>query len=184
MKEPFAYLAYAAHEAQIACALYYFTAEENVYGWYVGAEEGRFPASYFMLENFYSVHNVAFYRSRQDDVYDGWAVITRKGEIEINRPVPVPDRFCHELEHLQDMFVREWLFYAADREASREVEAYRAQGLPLRHVNIKAGKLNRLNRDDRFWTYATPGLDLNVISYLKRHWWLDYTTDERADLLD
>jgi hypothetical protein len=176
MREPFAYLAYAPREPMLLCAVALFTVEKNVYGWYTGAQAEAFPASFFMLENFYSAHNTVFYRSQQDDVYDGWAIVNPAAEIEVDRPVPVPEELCHELEHMQSVFAHEWLLYADDPIAQMEIQSYRKEGRSARPVNIKARKLNKLVQDGTLWTYATPGMDLNIIGFLGRHWGLDYST--------
>lgn len=175
MRQPFAYLAYAPRGPGLLCAVVLFNAEANVYGWYTGAAGAAFPASFFMLEDFYSVRDTVFYRSLQDDVYSGWAIVKPEGEDELGRPAPVPEEACHELEQIQNAFVQEWLFYADDSESQAEAEGYRRQDLPVRAVNIKSRKLNKLERHDGVWTYAMPGIDLNIIDTLKKRWSLDYS---------
>ena len=160
----------------VLCAVALLTVEENVYGWYTGAQGSAFPASFFMLENFYSIRNTVFYRSQQDDVYDGWAIVNPAAEIEVDRPVPVQEELCHELEHMQSAFAQEWLFYADDPTAQLEMQSYRKEGLPVRPVNIKARKLNKLAQNCAIWTYAAPGMDLNIVDFLRKHWGLDYPT--------
>jgi len=55
------------------------------------------------------------------------------------------------------------------------VVRYRNEELPVRPVNIKRRKLSKLERHDAIWTYATPGMDLNIIDFLKKRWSLDYS---------
>ena len=176
MREPFAYLAYAPRGAGLLCAVVLFTVEKCVYGWYTGAQGSVFPAAFFVLEDYYSVRDTVLYRSLQDDVYDGWAIVKPATELKIDQPVPVPEQLCHELEHMQNVFAQEWLFYADDPASRAEMESYRQDGLPVRPVNIKSKKLNKLERRDPVWTYAMPGLDLNVIDFLKKSWSLDYSS--------
>src|SRR5690349_17634222 len=99
--EPFIYLEYSAPQAKLACAVCCFSEDADIYGWYTGVQGAKYPASFFKLEDFYTVHNAVFYRSEHDDVYGGWTVVTRKGDIQINRPSPVANELCHELEHIQ-----------------------------------------------------------------------------------
>ena len=175
MREPFAYLAYAPRGPGLLCAVVLFTVEENVYGWYTGARGTVFPAAFFMLEDYYSVRDTILYRSLQDDVYDGWAIANPAVEIKIDQPVPVPEELCHEIEHMQNVFTREWLFYTDDPASHAELESYRKEALPLRAVNIKSKKLKKLERHDAVWAYATPGIDLNIVDFLRKSWQLDYS---------
>ena len=176
MREPFAYLACAPRGAHLLCAVVLFAVEKCVYGWYTGAQGPVFPAAFFVLEDYYSVRETVFYRSLQDDVYDGWAIVNPAAELKIDQPVPVPEPLCHELEHMQNVFAQEWLFYADDPASWAEMENYREDELAVGPVNIKARKLNKLEQRDTVWTYATPGLDLNVIDFLKNSWSLDYSS--------
>lgn len=174
MREPSVYLAYAPRGPGLLCAVVLFTEEDSVYGWYIGFKADRIHATYFMLEDFYSRRDTIFYCSQQDDVYDGWAILNPAAETPVDRPVPVPEELCHELEYLQNVFAQEWLFYAGDPASRTELEGYRKEELPVRAVNIKHRKLNKLERRDAVWTYATPGMDLNAIDFLQKHWSLDY----------
>lgn len=174
MREPFVYLAYAPRGPGLLCAAVLFTEENSVYGWYTGFKANGIQAAFFMLEDFYSRRDTVFYRSQQDNVYDGWAILNPETEITVDRPVPVPQEFCHELEQMQNVFAQEWLFYADDPASHREMEDYRKEELPVRAVNIKHRKLGKLERHDAVWMYATPGTDLNTIDFLQKHWSLDY----------
>lgn len=74
---------------------------------------------------------------------------------------------CHELQRLQGAFVQEWLFFADDEKAA---EAYRKLGLPVQGVNVRADQLHRSDQHQPTRVYAVPGIDLNVVTYLKRSW--------------
>ena len=172
--EPASYLAYTPRGAGLLCALFYFTADEDVFGWYTGSQEGEYPAAFFMLENFYSPQQTFFFRSREDDVYGTWLKHTPDGDVPVEGRTLVPDSACHELERLQFAFIREWIFYADDDAAGKECAEYRGQGLPVQAVNIRSRKLNKLDKNDLIWTFATATVDMNVISFLMRHWPLDH----------
>lgn len=174
MKEPAVYLAYTPRGAGVLCAVFYLALEEDVYGWYTGSRGAEFPCAFFKLENFYSPHETVFYRSEEDDVYGTWLKQTKAGALPIDRPVPVPEEICHELERLQSVFVQEWLFYADQPDNTEEAAAYESQELPVQPVNIKNRKLGKLDKTDAVWTYTSPGVDGNVLGFLMRHWPLDY----------
>ena len=172
--EPASYLAYTPRGAGVLCALFYYAADNHVFGWYTGSQEGEFPATFFMLEDFYSPQQTFFYRSQEDDVYGTWLKHTPGGDLPVEGRELVPDAACHELERLQSAFIREWLFYADDDAAEKDCVEYRNQGLPVQAVNIRSRKLNKLDKNDLVWTYATATVDMNVISFLMRHWPLDH----------
>jgi hypothetical protein len=148
--------------------------DNKVYGWYTGAQASEFPASFFMLERFYSRHATAFYRTHVSDVYADWFLEFPPIEQQLDRPVPVPEAICHELEHLQFVFAQEWLFYRDDPQRGQEVAIYHDTGLPVQSVNIKSQRLNKLNKDAAVWTYSMQGFDLNVLDHLSGNWQLDY----------
>ena len=53
MIEPHIHLAYAPRGAGLLCALFWFTAEDHVYGWFAGAKAHAQLKSFFMLEHYY-----------------------------------------------------------------------------------------------------------------------------------
>jgi hypothetical protein len=166
--EPHAYLAYAPRGAGVASALFYVAHKENVYGWYIGACGYAYPAAFFALERFYSTHATTFCRSVEDEMYGPW--VEDFAPVTTDIRCPVPEALCHELDRLQAAFVHEWLFFPEDAE---NAAAYQSLGLPVQAVNIRADQFNRFVREQPVWTYASPGTDLNVLSYLKRSWPLD-----------
>jgi hypothetical protein len=130
-----------------------------------------------MLEHYYSTAETVCYRSVEDDVYGPWVVASTKGETRIDRPVPVPEAVCHELERLQDAFVREWLFFEDDPAHAAEAAALRARELPVLAVNVRPGKLGKLGTGAPVWTYTSPGADLRPVVFLSHRWPLDYSPD-------
>jgi hypothetical protein len=176
--EPFVYLAYAPRGAGALCACLNFAVDEQVYGWYTGSRAAEVAAEFFMLENFYSPKQTVFYRSGESDVYGTWLVRKRDVARLLDRPPPVPQEICHELNRLQSSFVQEWVFYAEDENAAEEAAAYQALGLPVQPVNIKSRRLGKFDKSDAIWTYASTGQDMNVIGFLMRHWPLDHDAPE------
>jgi hypothetical protein len=85
----------------------------------------------------------------------------------------VPDAVCHELERLQEAFVREWLFYPAEPGDAPAAAAYRDLGLPVGPVNVRAEQLSRFDQSQPTWVYASPGIDLNIVATLRTSWPLD-----------
>lgn len=174
MTEPFNFLAYEPDGQGLMCAVMVIVEGENVYGWYTGPARGKLGAAFFALDRYYSTHETAFYHSVQDDVRDDWVLAYPPMEIDAGHHAPVPDDLSHELERAQDAFVAEWLFYRDDAAAAADVEWYRMRNLPLAHAGIRCEKLNKLKADGIAWTYASPGLDLNIIDFLRKRWPLDY----------
>jgi hypothetical protein len=174
MMQPTVHLAYAPRGAGLLCAMFCVVSGEDLYGWYTGARANEMPASFFMLEHFYSTHATAFYRTHVTDVYAHWFLAFPPVEQPLDRPSPLPDALGHELERLQFVFAQEWLYYHADPERGQEVAAYRDLGLPVQEVNIRAQRLNKLNKDAPVWTFSGQRFDPNVLGYLSGNWQLDY----------
>lgn len=173
MIEPKTYFAFAPQGPGLMCALFYFTDERSVYGWYTGSRAGEFPARFFTLEDYFSPHETRFYVSAADDVYSGWARRTKGDEIPLDPPAPVSEPTMHELERLQDAFAREWLVYADDSRASEHARAYAERQVAFGAVALRADKLGKLRTDGAVWRYASPDCDLNIVEHLRRHWSLD-----------
>jgi hypothetical protein len=174
MANPMVYLAYAPRGAGLLAAVVYVAVGEDVYGWWTGASNSDFPAAYFRLEDFFSVSGTTFHASRGSDLYGGWAFNYSSSTPELDKAVPVEQDMAHELERMQDAFWAEWLFFSEDKGAAAEIAAYASSELPLQTVNIKTSKLNKLNKDDVIWTYASTGIDLDIIDYMRARWPLDY----------
>jgi hypothetical protein len=177
MIEPQVHVAYAPRGAGVLCAAFWFVQGDHVYGWFTGARAHEHPASFFMLEHYYSTRETVCYRSAQDDVYGDWVVASTSGESPIDRPSPVPEALGHELERMQDAFVREWLFFEGDPEHRSEAAALRARELPVLAVNFRPRRLNKLATGGPVWRYSSPGADLRIVGFLSKRWPLDYVPD-------
>jgi hypothetical protein len=177
MIEPHVHVAYAPRGAGVLCAAFWFAQDDHVYGWFTGARAHEHPAGFFVLEHYYSTRETVCYRSVEDDVHGGWLVASTAGESAIDRPGPVPEALCHELERLQDAFVREWLYFEDDPEHAQEAAALRARELPVLAVNLRPRKLNKLATGNPVWTYTSAGADLRVVGFLAKRWPLDYAAD-------
>lgn len=149
-------------------ALFYVELENDIYGWFMDAVDQRFSAAFFMLEHFYAVKQSLLYRSIEDDVYSPWRIDSPPQEHLIECPLPEPVR--HELERLQSNFVEEWLFFATDPEAEKEIRQYDLCKIPVRHVNIRQRKIRRMDQQESIWQYRTPGCDLHVVDFVQKHW--------------
>ena len=113
------------------------------------------------------------YRSVEDDLYGPWVQVTDRGESELPHPPPVPQELRHELARLQDGFIRHWLFFDDDPGSEAEAHALKVRELSVRHVNIKASRLNKLRISPAVWRYDAPGADQNVLVRLSQRWPLD-----------
>jgi hypothetical protein len=175
--EPCVHIAYAPRGAGVLGAVLWFEQRNDVFGWFTGAKAYEHPAAFFMLAGYHFGSEPTCYRSAQNDVYGGWLAATQAGERPIDPPSPLPDAVGHELERLQDAFVREWLIYddaAADRS---EIARLHDLSLPVLDLNIRASKITKLRTDAAVWTYSSPGADLNGVRFLAARWPLDYRPD-------
>lgn len=178
MIEPRAYLAAEPEGRGVLVAMFYFPVEKDVGGWFVGAAGEGFAARYFWLEGFYAATETATYLSAADDVHGDWLAVTLEHGRAKTRPVdpppPLPEEVARELDRIQDFFVREWLFFAADPESAAEADAYRTMRLPVKAVNIRAKRLGRLAPADGMRVERTQDFDLQVLDFLASRWPLDY----------
>lgn len=177
MIEPHVHIAYAPRGAGVLCAVFWFTAEDHVYGWFTGAKAYERPASYFMLEHYYSTRETVCYRSAEDDPYGDWLIASTQCESRVDRPVPVSMELCHELSRIQDIFVREWLFFEGAPDYERQASALRARELPALAANVRPSKLDKLVTGGPVWTYSSPGADAHIVGFLAKRWPLDYAPD-------
>ncbi|HET9643016.1 MAG TPA: hypothetical protein VFP68_06600 [Burkholderiaceae bacterium] len=176
MIEPHVHIAYAPHGAGVLHAVLWFAEGRDIYGWYAGTRDGDTHASYFMLPNYYADQPDILYRSVQDDVYGHWVEVGAHGATQFPHPPPVAETLCHELARMQDEFVRHWLFFDDDPDADHEAHALREQRLTVRHLNIRAERLGRLDTLSSVWRYDSPGADRNVLIHLSRRWQLEELT--------
>lgn len=173
MIEPHVHVTYAPHGAGLLCAAFWLVQGHHVYGWFTGMRGQTQPACFFALEDYYAKEDAVFFRSVQNDVHGRWLIVAADGEIAIERG-PIPEALCHELERLQDAFVREWLFYRDDPTHAEDAATLNARHLPPRAVNLRPKKLAKLQSGASAWTYTSSGADLNAIAFLAARWPLDY----------
>ncbi len=171
------YIAYIPSGAGLMCAVVYLIVEQHIYGWWIGYKDASFPSAFFKLENFYSTNQTFFYATEGSDIYGGWKYDLSVKTIRLDRPVPVEDEMCHVLDRLQEEFIAEWLFFSIDAGIEEELVFYRQHELPVREVNIKRKKMNKLKKDEVVWTYASKEIGMNIIDYLAARWPLEYGKD-------
>ncbi|HYD79474.1 MAG TPA: hypothetical protein VEC06_06680 [Paucimonas sp.] len=169
--QPKTYVSYSDEAPPSVTALFYLDAARDLYGWYLAGRERQVSAAYFMIEHFYADRLPILYRSIADDVYEPWTTDYPPKRNLIR--CPLPDAVAHELEHLQSLFIQEWLFFDSDPAIEAELAAYRARGLCVQAANIRSRKLNRLGREHGHWIHTTPGADFNVVYFLEKHWRFD-----------
>ena len=173
MTQPHAHLAYAPRGAGLLYAVMWIAVGDDVYGWFIGSKDGETLASYFMLQDYFAARDTGFFRSLQDDVVGDWVDVRGDGEFPLAH-VPVPEPVRHELNRLQDQFVRHWLFFDDDPAAVHEAAALRARELPVRHVNIRESRLDKLRTAPAVWRHDASEADINVLIYLSKRWPLDF----------
>ncbi|MDH3437766.1 MAG: hypothetical protein OEN48_12360 [Betaproteobacteria bacterium] len=156
------------------CALVYFERGVDVYGWWIGARDSEYLSAYFTLERFFSSKPTRFYASEGSDLYGGWKHLYSARTTELDKPVRVEDAVSHELERVQNMFVTEWLFFDDDPEIAAERAAYDRYNMPLGQVNMRAQRLNKLDKHQAVWLYRSHEFQADVLAYLQRFWPLDY----------
>ncbi|HSN32118.1 MAG TPA: hypothetical protein VLU41_05500 [Ideonella sp.] len=177
MIEAHTHLAYAPRGAGLLYAVLWFAEGPDVFGWYIGSRDGVAEASWFVLPDHYSARTATLYRSRADDLDGEWVECGARGEQPLPRS-PVPQALRGELGRLQDAFVRHWLFFDDDADAAVEARAYERGDLPVRHVNIRAERLGKLQTAAAVWRYDSHGADHRVLMQLSRRWPLDARVEE------
>ncbi|MFN0305640.1 MAG: hypothetical protein ACKVQU_35400 [Burkholderiales bacterium] len=173
MIEPQTFLLYAPRGPGIMCALLYFVIHRDIVGWYTGSCDGEFPARYFMLEHYFDPADTRFLVSSQNDVRSAWLWRSESSESPVTG-CPVPEAVRHDLDHAQNAFVREWLFYPDDPDAAEDIKAYANRELSVQPVNIRAHKLNKLHTGAALWRYASHNFDSNVLDFIMEYWTLDH----------
>ena len=175
--QPEHYVAYAPRGAGLECAVVYFVEGDDVYGWWIGFKDYRYPAAFFKLENFFSVGDTVLYATDGSDLYGGWRYIYTRSDPRLDEPVAVDDDICHKLERLQDAFVNEWLWFRGSPGSAAEAAAYEKNELAVQDVNLQHRRLGKLRKDAPVWTEESHGLNLDIVEYLARRWPLDYGKD-------
>jgi hypothetical protein len=173
MATPQSHISYAPFGVGVMCAVVYIERGNDVYGWWTGARDSEYHTAYFKLEDFFSTKPTRFYATDGMDLYGGWVRLYSAKAPVLDKAVSIEDEVAHELDWLQDMFVAEWLFFADDPGAGAERKAYEEMANPLRHVNIRSKRLNRLDQGDAVWVHWSHDFNRAVLDYLQQHWPLD-----------
>lgn len=171
---PRSLIAYAPYGVGLMCALVYFERGDDAYGWWIGSRDAEYLTAYFKLEHFFSTKPTRFYASDGADLYGGWKRLYSARATELDKPVPVEDEVAHELERTQGTFVAEWLFFDDDSDIAAERAAYDSYNMPLGQVNVRAERLNKLDKHHAVWLYRSHDFQAEVLEYLQRFWPLDY----------
>jgi hypothetical protein len=167
-------VAYAPYGVGVLCALFYQDRGDDAYGWWIGARDAEWHSAYFKLEDFYTGQPTRFMATEGMDLYGGWQHLYSARDTVLDKPEAVEDRVAHELGLAQQIFVAEWLFFEDDTGAAADRKAYDDYNLPLAHVNLRAARLNKLDKRDAVWIYRSPEASAKLLNYLQRYWPLDY----------
>lgn len=171
--DPQHFVAYAPRGLGLLCALVYAVRADDVCGWWAGPVNGVYQTAFFLLEEYFSREDHAFYATKGGDLYGGWVYDYQAEPPELDTPVVVDDALCHELERMQFVFAQEWLTFAGDADAERENARYHEAELAHDLINVKFHRLNKLSKDEAVWTCRSAGADPNIIRRLMRQWPLD-----------
>ena len=174
--DPQTFLAYAPWGVGLRCAVVYRARGHDICGWWVGAVGCEYQTAFFMLENYFSPDENAFYATRGGDLYGGWSYDYDADPPLLDKPVAVEEVLYHDLEHMQYVFAQEWLTFVGDRATQDELVLYRLAELAHQDVNVRFSRLNHLNKSEPTWTHLSAQVDLHVINRLMRGWPLDCRT--------
>jgi len=161
-----AYLACAPQGAGVSVALFYAACGHDICGWFAHEHVHRCAAAFFAVEDYYTAAGTHFCRSVDDDVHGPWIEQSAPVTTEIRCPIGEDD--CLELSRLSSAYIREWLFFADEPRDHDEAALYRSLGLPVRPVNVRAAQFHCFDRNRPVWVHASPGIDLNVVLFLKK----------------
>lgn len=178
MRKHEAFLAYTPYGVGLRAAIMYLKTERDVYGWFTGPQDGQSVSAYFLLDAFYTVSGPRFYATEGTDLYAGWTYdyAARPAKRLAARQL-LDDALCHELDRAQSAFATEWLFYRDAPGAEGDMQAYAEAELALGETNIRYHRLARLSHTHVTWTYYSPRFEHAVLTFLSRHWPLDYRED-------
>lgn len=171
--DPHQFIAYAPRGIGLLCAVVYAVRGDDVCGWWAGEAGGEYQTGFFLLDKYFSREDHAFYATRGGDLYGGWVYDYQSVPPELDKPIPVDDALCHELERMQFVFAQEWLWFAGDADAEEESARYHEAELAHDTVNVKFHRLNKLDKDDAVWTHLSHGADAQILRRLMRQWPLD-----------
>jgi hypothetical protein len=178
MTQAHAHLGYAPRGAGLLYGLLWFAHDDDILGWFIGDHDGEPLAAYFVLQDYAGARTPQLLHSAQNDIYGRWLETGPDGVIDLPHPPPLPEDQCHELMRLQYEFIRHWLFFGNDPDATDEARAFREQDLPVRGVNPRAVRLGKFRHGAAIWRYDAPGADTGVLCELSQLWPLDHQVDD------
>ena len=169
MRSPNVFLAYAPRGVGLRCAVAYFGAGRDAFGWFTGPCLDLSVASrYFVLEDFYSAMPARYEELDEAALHSAWSL-------------EEPRR--HELARLRETFAREWLCYRADQWAAADFAAYARAELAAGELGVRFGRLALFSKLQPNWTYYSRGFEYGLLRHLARAWPLEYAEDlEEATL--
>jgi len=171
---PECFIAYAPRGG-LLCAVVYSPRGNDLCGWWIGRDEGaEYRRAYFLIEDYYTSREGAFFATADDDLRGGWRLDYAAKAPILERPLQVDDALVHELEQLQLAFAREWLVFAADDDAQAEAKYYQQAELAMGAVAVRHRRLGKFDNTQPVWRYFSHGLDSNVLEQLARKWPLAY----------
>lgn len=156
---PQVFVAYAPQGPGLRCAMFYFAAGDDLWGWFTGVQGSVLVADYFRVAGFHALREPRFCAVDIAGLNGRWT----------------EDRaICAELARLQEQFVRDWLFYRSARDAPSQLAAYERATLPVGEVNLRFERLGKLTRTLPDWTYCSAAFEPAVLNWLGSRWPLDY----------
>lgn len=176
------FLAYAPRGGGLLCAVVLRVRGDDVYGWWVGRDaDAEYPPAFFMLENYYSTHELGLLTTSGGDLMGGWTHNYGAVPHVLAPAQPVEDTIARALNPLQFAFAREWLVYPEDANAAQQASRYADAELGMGAVAVRFECLGRFEKSQPVWRYFSRGLDYRVIERLMRCWPLAYKTDRQAN---
>src|SRR4051812_39294472 len=127
---PQLFIAYAPQGPGLRCALLYFAAGEDLWGWLTGPQGELLVSDYFHVAGFHSLREPSYRAVDIAGLHSGWA----------------PDPAMRaELARVQDQFAREWLVYRCAKEARAHLPRHVEAGLGTRGRKPRLPRAGTLN---------------------------------------
>ncbi|HET7362952.1 MAG TPA: hypothetical protein VFJ70_05180 [Burkholderiales bacterium] len=156
---PQVFFAYAPQGPGLRCAMFYFAAGDDLWGWFTGPQGVLLVSDYFQVAGFHALRKPRYAAVDVAGLHCGWA----------------EDRaMCADLARVQHEFVREWLSYRSARDARAELQAYERAGLATGEVNLRFARLAQFTRAGPDWTCSSAAFEPAVLNWLGGRWSLDY----------
>ena len=159
MQTPRTFLAYAPRGPALRCAVAYIERGQDVAGWYAGNGLSGAESAYFILDDFHTPREARL-RSVPD--------------IELHSRWTTDEGLIHDLAHLQEVFMKEWLFHRGEDGAALQLARYADAGLATGILNVRYERLARFSKEQPTWTCWSRDFERGVLVPLSRRWPLDY----------